>query len=847
MSWTWVDDFLRDVRHGARSLARTPAFTVVALLTLALGIGANTAIFSIVNGVLLRPLPYPHPEQLMYFTTQFPAQGFLHFWVSPPEYMEYRELNRSLSDVGAYQTGEVNLQAGDRPIRVRAALVDEHLLNALGVRAVQGRLFGPRETDISGPPPAPGQPPILPPAIAVLSSELWQRAFGGQPIVGRTVDVNDRPHLVLGIMEPGADIMDNRTEIWLPIGLNPANRQNRGSHGLYLVGRLKDGVSMDAARGELSSLIDTWAERAGVPATAHVFNHPKIGSDGAFNGGHVLQMAPLSDEVLGSASRSIWILQAAVALVLFIACANLANLLLARAESRHREFAVRAALGATRGRMVRQFVTEGLLLSFGGGAIGVWLARVGLDAMLRAYPASLPRTANVAVDWHALVFAFIVAVLTGVVFGVAPAMNAGVKNLFNTLKDGSRGATGAARLHLRRALVSGEVALAVVLAIGAALLVRTVSNLSAVDAGFDRARLVTFSTALPAVAYPTQTSHAAFYASLLGALRSTPGVESASAMTGLPPTRPVNANDTDIADYTAPPQGPFKNVDYYQWVMSDYFETMGIPIVQGRSFQRADAGSSGMVAVVNQTFVNTFWKGRNPIGERLRPCCGDAIPWFTVIGVAKDVKQGGVDQKTGTEFYMFAEQAPVASPRVSIAPATMNVVLKTSLPPSALSQTIGRVVADADRTVPVVRLRDMEDVFDDAIKRPRLLAQLVGGFGALALVLAAIGVYGVLSYMVAERRREIGIRMALGASRGNVLANVMRRGVSLAAVGTVAGVLAAAALTRLIASLLFGVKPTDAATFTLVIAAVLGVASLACWIPGWRASRVDPNIVLRDA
>ncbi len=845
----WLDDLRRDLRHAVRTLARTPAFTAVAVLTLALGIGANTAIFSIVNGVLLRPLPYPKPEQLLYFTTQFPAQGFLHFWVSPPEYLEFQRLNRSFSDVGAYTTGESNLTTGDRPLRVRSAFVDDHLLNALGVQAAQGRLFAPRETEVSGPPPGPGQPAIPAPPVAILSYELWQSAFGGQPIVGRTIDIDDRENEVVGIMAPGADVMDNRTEIWLPLGLNPANTQARGSHYLFLIGRLKGGVTAGAAQQELNTLINTWADRVGLPLTEHVFAPLKPGVPGV-NGappqGHILQMAPLQDEQLGSASRSIWVLQAAVGLVLLIACANLANLLLARAETRHREFAVRTALGASRSRMLRQFVAEGLLLSVAGGALGIWLARAGVQGIVRVYPTSLPRTGEVSVDLGALLFTLGIATLTALLFGIAPIVHTNVKGLVEALKDGSRSATGSARQHIRRALVVGEVALAVVLVIGAALLVRTVRNLSSVDAGFDRSRLVTFSMTLPSIAYPQPSDRARFYVRLLDTLRTTPGVQAASAMSGLPPNRPVNANDTDIDNYTPPPQGPFKNVDYYQWVVSDYFETMDIPIVEGRSFERADASSTGRVAIVNQTFVNRFWKGLNPIGQHLRPCCGDAVPWFTVVGVAKDVKQGGVDQKTGTEFYMLVDQVATPSTRLASAPATMNVVMRTSLPPAALAQTVERFVRDADHTVPVVRLRDMDDVFEESIRRPRLLAQLVGAFGGLALLLAAIGVYGVLSYTVAERRREIGIRMALGASRANVLLQVMGEGLRLTTIGAAVGLLAAIGLNRLMASLLFGVKATDVATLVAVVAAITVVAAIACWLPGWRASRLDPNVVLRD-
>jgi predicted permease len=829
----------QDLRHALRGLRRSPGFTAVALLTLALGIGANTAIFSIVNGVILRPLGYPDPDRLMYFTTQFPSLGFLQFWVSPPEYMEFREINRSFSSVGAFTTGEANLNAGDRPLRVRTANVDEHLLNALGVRAAHGRLFSRGETEVRGTPAPPGQPgPPLPP-IAILSYELWHSAFAGQPMVGQTVEVNGLRREVIGIMPPGTDVLDNRTEMWMPLGLNPANRENRGSHFLYLIGRLKAGVTPEAAQSELDALMRNWGERVGVKG--HLF--VPLTKDG----GHILQMKPLREELLGSAGRSIWILQATVAFVLLIACANLANLLLARAETRHREFAVRTALGAGRGRLLRQFMSESLLLSIAGGVLGIVVAQIGVQALIRAYPTSLPRTSEVAVDPFVLLFALALSTATGLIVGLAPFLHTRMTGVVMALKEGgSRGSTaGAARHHIRRALVMTEVALAVMLVIGAGLLVRTVYNLTIVDAGFDRSRLVTFSMTLPNFQYPQALGRAQMYQRLLAKLRAVPGVQSATAMSGLPPERPLNANDTDIDGYTAPPQGPYENVDYYQNVMSDYFETMGIPIVQGRAFQPGDAATPGMVAVINETLANTFWQGKNPIGQRLRPCCGDQVPWWTVIGVAKDVKQAGVDQKTGTEFYFFVDETALAPPP-ALAPGTMNVVLRTTLAPEALATTIERTVHEVDRAVPVVRLRDMDEVFAESIRRPRLLAQLLSAFAALGLLLAAVGTYGVLSYMVAERRREIGIRMALGADRSTVLAQVMKQGLLLTAIGIVAGLAGAFSLNKVIESLLFGVRPTDPMTSAGVVVTILIVAAIACGLPAWRASRLDPQVALRD-
>ncbi len=842
------DNLRQDLRLAIRSLLRAPAFAAVTILTLALGIGANTAIFSIVNGVILRPLSYPKPEQLMYLTTQFPAFGFDQFWVSPPEYFEFLELNQSFASVGAYTTGEVNLTAGDRPLRVRSASVDDRLLTTLGVQPIAGRLFSAGETDVV-PPPNPTGPVPLPP-ICILSHELWQTAFGGRNVIGETVEINGLRREVIGIMPPGADVMDNRTEIWMPIGLNPNNRLQRGSHFLYLIGRLKDGVTTESAQSELKTLIQSWSDRTGVKN--HVFapppppDAPKTAANAG--AGHVLQMHPVQQQMIGGASRAIWVLQAAVGFVLLIACANLANLMLARAETRHREFAVRTALGAGRGRLVRQFMTEGVLLSIVGGALGLVLARVGVQALISVYPTSLPRTAEVTVDPIVLVFTLGVSVLTGLVFGLAPLMHTRVKGLALALKEGgAKGATGAARHHIRRGLVMAEVALAVMLVIGAGLLIRTVYNLSMVDAGFDRSRLVTFQMSLPAANYPQPAPRAQMYQRLLDKLRGVAGVQGASAMSGLPPNRPLNANDTDIGNYTAPPEGPFENVDYYQSVMTNYFETMGIPIVQGRSFLPSDA-VSGPVVIVNEALVNTFWKDVNPIGQTLKPGFTNfaRVPDFTVIGVAKDVKQGGVDKRTGTELYVLIDQTALMPAPITNAPNTINVVLRTTLPPATLRTNIEGIVREADPSVPIVRLRDMNGVFEQSITRPRLLAQLLGGFAGLALLLAAIGTYGVLSYMVAERRREIGIRMALGADQGNVLAQVMKQGLVLTTVGIIVGLAGAFAMNRLISSLLFGVQPTDPTTMVAVVGTITLVAAVACWLPAWRASRVDPNVVLRD-
>ena len=829
----WLDDLTRDAQHGIRMLGRTPVFTVVALLTLALGIGANTAIFSIVNGVILRPLDYPKPEQLMYLTTEFPVLGLTGNALSMQEYLEFRQINQSFAMVGAYRTiggayttGEVNLMAGDRPLRVRSISVDAHLLNTLGVQPAQGRFFNQEETDRTG---------GLAPPLAILSSELWQTAFGGKPLIGQTLNVDGRPHEILGIMPPRIDVMDNRTAIWLPLGLPAATRQDRSFHILHVIGRLKDGVTAQAAQTELNAFLENWGERTG--SSGHVpTNRPSRAAD------HTLQMQPVQDAIVGDARRSIWILQVAVAFVLLIACANLANLLMARTESRRREFAVRAALGASRSRLLRQTMTEGVMLCVAGGMLGLWLARVAVQALIRAYPTSVPRMSEIAIDLSVLLFALGVSMATGVIFGVAPVAQRRMHDLVTAFKEGGdRGTSGAGRHHIRRTLVAAEVALAVMLVIGAGLLIRTVYNLTSVDAGFDRSRLVTFSMTL-AEPYDPDT-RAPAYQRLLDKLRVAPGVQGAAVMSGLPPNRSPEAIPTHIENHTASDGSPVEIIDYYQFVMGDYFETMGVPIVAGRSFEPADAASPGRVVIVNETLANRIWKGRNPIGQRVRPNLSAAIgfgdnSWHTVIGVAKDVKQGGVEKETGTELYVSLDQLAMAAP-------TMNVVLRTTLPPAGLSRTLERLVRDVDPAVPIVRLREMDAVFAESIRRPRLLAQLLGAFAGLALLLAAVGTYGVLSYMVTARRREIGVRMALGASRSSVIGLVMKQGLQATVIGVIVGVAGAFAANRMMASLLFGVQPTDAATMAAVIATISTVAAVACWLPGWRASRLDPNVVLR--
>jgi len=814
-----MDGLLKDVSYALRGLRRNPGFALLAILTLALGIGANTAIFSVLRGAVLKPLPYPEAGRLVFVTTQFPALGFDQFWVSPPEFLEFRQHNQAFKSVGAYTVGATNLGI-DHPVRPVTAIVSEDLLPTLGVAPLRGRGFTHADTD-------PGAE-----KVAILSHALWQSAFAGsEAAIGRTVDMDGVKTRIVGIMPPGADVHDQKVELWRPLTL-PPNPTNRGNHYLYLIGRLTDGLTIQQARADLERLLQNWPKAGGGP---HVPNTK----------GHRLRFDLLHDDVVRNVRTAAWVLQAAVGFVLLIACANLASLLLARAESRQREFALRAALGAGRLRLVRQFVAEGVALSLAGAAAGAGLAVVGLRALVATNPGGIPRVGEITIDATVLVFTLAVALACGCAFGLLPMARFSRRELHDMLKDTmSRLTAGRGRRNARGALVVGEIALAVVLLVGAGMMVRTFWNLMRVDGGFDRRQLVTFEIVLPGSSYKIP-DRPAFFARLIDRLEQVPGVHGAAAMSGLPPDRPVDANDTDFEDIvpSANPdnRGPIENVDFWQGVSLDYVRTMGIPVVEGRDFEANDIVGAPVV-LVNQTLAKTFFPGRSAVGRRLKPGFGDKIPWFTIAGVVKDVKQRGVGSKTGTELYLLNDQLPRIG---QFAYSDMNVVARTSLDAAALAPTIQGIVRSMDPSLPVVKLRSMEDVFAESMSRPRFLALLLGLFAGLAIVLAAIGAYGVLSYVVSERQQEIGVRMALGANAGTVLAMVLRHGLTLTAAGIVLGFGGALALTRLLESLLFGVRPTDPVALAGGALLMTVVAVVACLVPAWRATRVDPMVVLR--
>jgi putative ABC transport system permease protein len=831
---TLSESAIHDVRYAVRSLRRNPAFTVTALLILTLGIGANTAIFTIVNGVLLRPLAYSKPAQLMYVSADAPALATAAGPLSVPEYLEFRQMTHTFATVGAYRqvggvytTGEVNITAGDRPLRARSLSVDTHLLEALDLRAVHGRLFTEAETDLSA-------DRGLESPQAMFSYEFWRSAFGGQEIVGKTVRIGGRPFEIVGIMQPGADVMDNRIDVWLPLGLPRGITQSRTLHIVNVIGRLKEGVTPEAARTELDAFLSNWGQRTG--ARLHV---PVLRPSNVLQ--HRLRLDPLQEAVVGGTRRAIWLLQIAVGLVLLVACTNLANLVLARAEARRREFAVRAALGAGRGRLLRHSITEGLLLSAAGGALGVGLAHLLVKGLVWSYPTVVPRATELTIDVPVLLFALATSFATGILLGVAPATQGRALDVA-TMVRGVDTAGDGGRQHVRRGLVVAQFALTVMLVTGAVLLIRTVYNLTQVDAGFDRTHLVTFQVTLPEPYDPD--TRALAYQRLLDKLRSIPAVQSASIASGLPLRRSAEAVPTGFEGHTSADGSSTEVVDYYQLVIGDYFQTLGIPIVAGRGFLPEDNAANRRVAVVNETLARRVFNGLDPIGRQLRPNLGQTLGYpsntelFTVVGVVKDVKQGGVDTPVGTELYVPLEPLVFAAP-------TMNVLLRTTATATALAEPLTRLVREVDPNVPIVRLRGLDEVFTESVGRPRLLAELLGAFAGLALLLAAVGTYGVLSYFVTGRRREIGVRMALGANRARVMTFVMSHGLILTVIGVGIGLAAALVASRMMAALLFQAEPTDPVTAATVIGTMLLVAVIACGLPAWRASRVDPNVVLR--
>ncbi len=815
-----MQGWLQDLRQAWRQALQRPGFSALVILTLALGVGACVAIFSVVDAAVLAPLPYRDPGRLVAVYSEFHVgeMNFDKFWVSAPEYLELQRWNRAFSALGAYSTSSANVGGDGEPVRVHSANATASLLAALGVEPLLGRLYTAEED-------RPGVEPV-----ALVGEGLWRRALGGsRDVLGRTVRLDGRDVTVVGVMPASFDVDDAGIELWQPLGLDPTNPGNRGGHYLYLIGRLAPGSSLAAAQQEVASLLGRWEQE--FPAT-HI---PRAKT-------HPITLRALHEDLVAAARPRMLLLAGAVSLVLLLACANVANLLLARAERRQQEVALRTALGAGRGRLLRQFLTESVALALVGGALGTLFAVWGVNAILAANPGSVVRVATIHLDLRLLAGALGIALVTGILFGIAPAIHARGLRLFTLLKEGARSSAGSSRRLFRSSLVVLQVAIAFLLALGAGLLLKSFRTLEKVSPGFDPEHVLSFQLSLPNASYPTATEVSALYDRLLSGLDSLPGVELASAASGLPPLRQVDANDTEFEGVPKPPEGPLHNVDYYQAVSGPYFETMGIQLAKGRFFAPSDAGSSTLVAVVNERLAKVFWPGQEPIGKRLRPAFSADPPWFTVVGVVADVKQGGLNKPVGTELYVLNAQVATA---FDFHYRSLNLLLRTQGDPLLVAAAARAEVRKLDPALPVAGLAPMREVVASSISNPRLLALLVSIFGGVALLLAAIGTYGVLTYSVEERRHELGVRLALGAEARSVLQLVLRSGLTLVGVGLAVGALGFVAARRLLEKVLFEVPANDPATLLAALGLLVVVALVACLVPAARAMRVDPLRTLK--
>ena len=803
---------LKDLRYGIRSLLKRPGLTAVALITLALGIGVNTAIFSAVDSVLLRPLPFKDPEALVAVWEHTPHMGIAQNEFAPANYVDLRNQNQVFEDVGAFSEMSMNLTGEGEPERLDGQLVTASVFALLGVQPALGRTFAPDEDQM-------GRHHVV-----VLSDALWRRRFNGDPsVVNRNVTLNGESFTIVGVM-PGRFFFPVReSELWIPWAMEPGQAEGRGDHYFRLVARLKPGVTREQANAEAESI----AARLAV-------EYPRTNEDLGF------VVNSFHRDYVGDLRRPILILFAAVGLVLLIACANVANLMLAQATTRRREIAIRMALGARRWAIARQLLIESLLLAIAGGLLGVVGAIWSVEALSKLLPESLSKLQAISVDSRVFIFTFSVTVLTAIVFGAVPAFHAARANPGDTLGETSRDlAGGISGRYLRRVLVVAEVALAVVLLAGAGLLIRSFQRLRQVDVGFKPDNLLTMRMVLPLPKYQKPETRRAFYDELLRRVEELPGVDSAGMISFLPLSISGMKFSFSVEGRTMPADVnlPFA---LYRVVSPDYFRAMGIPLQRGRVFDTRDSKDATPVVVVNRRLAEQFWPGEDPTGKRLKVGPVDSPnPWATVIGVVRDVRQAGFYGDQQFELY-----SPYAQERRSwLAPR--DLVVRTNGDAASLAGAVRKAVWAVDKDQPVSNVRTMDEVFAAAISRERFQMLLLSLFATLALVLACVGLYGVISYAVAQRTHEIGVRMALGAQPRDVLRLVIRQGMVLTFAGLLLGIAGGLAATRVMTDLLFGVTATDAVTFFSVAGLLVLVAFLACYVPARRATRIDPLVALR--
>ncbi len=822
-----MSSLLLDVRYALRMMAKTPGLTAVLIITLALGIGATTTIFSVVNSVILRPLPYEQPDHLVrVYSNIIGKHGLPRLGLAVPNYHDLERSCHSCAAIAAWMSVSDSLAGGDRPVRIPATYATRSLQTVLGVQPVLGRWFDEREDQ-------PGDPQAI-----VLGYDLWQRVFSGDPgILGRQLDLNARPVTVVGVMPKGFRFPE-RAELFVPLRLDYA-KEDAGNFTLQTIVRLAPGASIAALDAELAAQAKDWTVWLSQLAAKHGFP-PLILSAHA---------VAFHADLLGSLSTTLWLLQGAVLFVLLISIVNVANLLLARAETRTREVAVRHALGASRRRLLRQFVTESLILGLGGGGLGILVAMWAIDGVTSLIPRAAPRAGDIMLDGPAVAFAVACSVAAALVFGLAPILHARGADLHGALKNGSSRMTGSkARLRVRRALVIGEIALAVVLVVGCTVMVRSFLRLQQVNLGIAPDHLLTFGLELPRKSYP-YPADAAFWRRLDERMRALPGVRAATLLTELPPSIPKDINGFTLPGrISADADEPDWVTDYFQIYGDGAVEALGARIVRGRAFTHADVEDSPRVTLVNEAFAARFFRGRNPIGQQINLLDNPGLP-FTVVGVLGDIKQNGVDQPAGTEIVLPLRQYP-STRDPARAPGEMRVVLRTTGDPAELIPLIHRVVAELDPELPLFDVRTMDDVLWEAVARPRFLMFLLTSFAGIALVLAAVGIYGVMAHTVAQRTHEIGLRVALGARPAQVRAMVLRQAAVLVAAGVGLGLAAAVALSELLGASLsgmfYGAQLAQPVLLAGVAIAVTATALLATWIPARRATLVQPTVALRS-
>ncbi|HLK51354.1 MAG TPA: ABC transporter permease [Bryobacteraceae bacterium] len=816
-----MSSIARDLRYGVRLLRRSPGVAVIAVLCLALGMGATTAVFTVVDAVVFRPLAYQHPERLVRLYTEFPTfpnGGLRRFPVSPPEFVEMRERLRSYEHLDAWQVIGVNLITTQEPMRVTATLVSGTLFDSLGVRPQMGRWLNP-DDDREGAPQA-----------ILISDGLWRRGFGGNAaVLGRDTKLNGLPATIVGVMPPGFEYPPGQvdvSDVWAPLQLTAADRQRRGNHRLAVLAKLRPGVTLAQARQELAPQMTVWgARRSNNFHTIDPQTHPLL----AYG---------MQEEVVRTVSPAMLVILGAVGFVLLIACVNVANLLLARAEARQKEIAVRTAMGAGTAGLIRQFLAEGLLIAASGALCGLGIAWAGVRLLLWAGSDAIPRASEVAIDWRVLAFTGAVLIATTVGFGLAPLAQILTRGTHDVLKAvAARSSATAQAAALRRALVVGELSLGLVLLVSCGLMVQAFWRLQAVDPGFDPGHLLTMRIALPPGQYADDAAVKSFLNRLEDGLARLPGVTSATVMAGLPPQRPADVSDVAIENFVPRPGGPVQNVDFWQFTGHRFFETLHARLVDGRLLDERDGENAPPVMVVNETMARTFWPGQSAIGHRLR-LGPPASPWRTIVGVVADLKNAGTDQPTGTEFFVPWRQAQGIR--------NVQVVIRTPGPPLGVAGTARGAVAALDASLPIAAVRSMEEVLAQSQSRPRFLSILLTFFTVVAVTLSGIGVYGVISYAVARRSTEIGIRMALGADGARILRMVLKQGLALGAAGVVIGVSAALWLTRFLKTLLFGIQPLDAPTFAVTVALLFALTLIATWRSARRATQIDPAVALRD-